>query len=107
MLGQPGKSRAVTAALALLVGGLGIHKFYLGKTVPGLIYLIFCWTGIPSLVAWVEGISYLATSDSNWSQRYGGPVQRPNGAAIGCLWAFALLPPVLIFTMITLILLGG
>jgi TM2 domain-containing membrane protein YozV len=102
-----GKSRPVAALLALFLGGLGIHKFYLGKTVLGVIYLIFCWTFIPSLVAWVEGMSYLATSDESWAQRYGGPVQKSSGAAIGCLWAFALLPLLSIIAIIALIFLGS
>jgi|GEM_PF-493899 Predicted membrane protein len=64
-----GKSRAVAALLALLLGGIGIHKFYLGKTVLGVIYLVFFWTGIPGLIAWVEGMRYLATSDESWAHR--------------------------------------
>jgi hypothetical protein len=55
----PGKDRLVAAALALLLGGLGLHKFYLGRTALGVLYLLFCWTGIPSLIAWIEGITYL------------------------------------------------
>ncbi len=34
------KSRMMAAFLAFLLGGLGAHKFYLGYTVPGLVYLL-------------------------------------------------------------------
>lgn len=101
-----GKSRAVAALLALLLGGIGIHKFYLGKTVLGVIYLVFFWTGIPGLIAWVEGMRYLATSDESWAQRYGGPIEKSNGAAIGCLWIVALLPLLLVLAFTGLIFLG-
>ena len=42
--------------LALLLGGLGIHKFYAKKNILGVIYLVFCWTFIPAFVAFVEFI---------------------------------------------------
>lgn len=45
--------------LALFLGGLGIHKFYNGSWGWGILYLVFCWTFIPGLVALVEGIMYL------------------------------------------------
>ena len=105
--GGPGKSRPVAALLALLLGGLGIHKFYLGKTVLGVVYLVFCWTGIPALVAWIEGISYLTSSDESWAQRYGGPAQRSSRAAIGCLWLVALGPLLLVLGFIAAIFLGS
>jgi TM2 domain-containing membrane protein YozV len=40
--------------LALFLGGLGIHKFYLGQTGLGIVYLLFCWTYIPSILAFFE-----------------------------------------------------
>lgn len=40
--------------LALFLGGFGAHKFYSGKTGMGILYIVFCWTAIPSFVAWVE-----------------------------------------------------
>ena len=43
------KNKVIAAILALLFGGLGLHKFYLGKILWGVIYLLFCWTGIPCL----------------------------------------------------------
>lgn len=44
------------AILALFVGGLGIHKFYAGQTGMGIIYLLFCWSFIPAIVAFIEAI---------------------------------------------------
>ncbi|MFH2103571.1 MAG: TM2 domain-containing protein [Chloroflexota bacterium] len=49
------KKNPTTAVLfALFLGGLGIHKFYLGQTGMGVLYLIFCWTYIPAIIAFIE-----------------------------------------------------
>jgi TM2 domain-containing membrane protein YozV len=78
--GQP-KDRLAAAALALVLGGVGAHKFYLGRTGQGIVYLLLFWTGIPAFLAWIEGIMYLARSDESWAAEYGGPPQRPSSSA--------------------------
>ena len=50
------KNQFVTGLLAFLFGGIGLHKFYLGRVGQGLLYLLFCWTGIPSIIGFIEGI---------------------------------------------------
>ena len=62
----PIKSKIAAGILALLVGGIGIHKFYLGKIGMGVVYLLFCWTGIPAIVGFIEGIIYLCSNDHNF-----------------------------------------
>jgi TM2 domain-containing membrane protein YozV len=42
--------------IALLFGGIGIHKFYSGKVGLGIVYLLFCWTFIPAIIALIEAI---------------------------------------------------
>ena len=37
--------------LCLFLGGAGIHKFYAGKWFQGLLYVAFCWTWIPAILA--------------------------------------------------------
>lgn len=65
-----GPSRTTAAIFALLFGGLGVHKFYLGQTGMGILYLLFCWTFIPAIVAFVEGIIYLTKSDQEFAAKY-------------------------------------
>ena len=65
------KSRVVAIVLALLVGGLGAHKFYLGRIGWGILYLVFFWTFIPMIVAFVEAIIYVTMSDQAFAEKYG------------------------------------
>ena len=73
MIASPGPSRVVAVLLAFFLGGLGIHKFYLGRVVQGVLYLVFCWTLIPSLISVFEGIYYLVLSEPAFQRKYGRP----------------------------------
>jgi TM2 domain-containing membrane protein YozV len=66
----PGKSRVTAVILALLLRGFGVHKFYLGATTLGIIYLFLCWTYIPMLISLVERVVYLCTSDESFAEKY-------------------------------------
>lgn len=66
-----GKSRIVAALLALLFGGFGIHRFYLGRVGSGILYLLFCWTFIPSFIALIEFVLLLVMSDEQFNEKYG------------------------------------
>jgi TM2 domain-containing membrane protein YozV len=66
-----GKSRIAAALLAFFLGGFGIHKFYLGQVGLGILYLVFCWTFIPSIVAFIEFIIFLTMSDEAFALKYG------------------------------------
>ncbi len=66
------KNKYVAGILAILLGDLGIHKFYLGKIGWGIVYLLFCWTGIPAIVGLIEGIIYLCTDEETFQVKYCG-----------------------------------
>ncbi len=66
----PIKNKVVAALLAILLGGIGIHKFYLGQNGKGILYIIFCWTYIPALIALIEGIMMLCSNDENFQIKY-------------------------------------
>ena len=72
MASEEAKNKKVAAGvLAILLGGLGIHKFYLGYTVAGIIQ--FCLSflcGIGGLIGLIEGILYLVKSDDEFEQTY-------------------------------------
>ncbi|MDR7372951.1 TM2 domain-containing protein [Flavobacterium aquidurense] len=63
--------KIVAGIFAILLGYLGIHKFYLGYTKEGVIQIIltfFC--GIGAIIGIVEGILYLLKSDEEFYQTY-------------------------------------
>ena len=66
-----GKNKLAAALFAIFLGGFGIHKIYLGRIGWGLVYLCLCWTFIPSLLGFIEGIIYLTMSDESFVRKYG------------------------------------
>ena len=65
------KSKVTGGILALLVGGLGVHKFYCGDIGLGIVYLLFCWTFITAFVAFIAGIIFLTCStDEEFTRRF-------------------------------------
>ena len=53
------KNHIIAALLAIFLGGIGAHKFYMGKITHGVIYLICCWTWIPALLGVLSGLKWL------------------------------------------------
>ena len=70
-LSATGKTRMTAALLAIFLGGLGVHKFYLGDTKKAILYLVFCWTFIPAVVGFIEGIIMLMQPNAEWLAKYG------------------------------------
>lgn len=66
-----GKSRIAAALFAVCLGGFGAHKFYLGQVGLGIVYLLFSWTLIPAIIAFIEFILFLTMSDEAFNQKYG------------------------------------
>jgi TM2 domain-containing membrane protein YozV len=71
-----GQKKMIAGLLGILLGGFGIHKFYLGMTTPGLIMLLvslltcgFGWM-VMHPIGLIEGILYLTKSDADFEQQY-------------------------------------
>ena len=62
----PIKNKMTAGILGILLGSIGVHKFYLGKGGLGILYILFCWTGIPSIIGIIEGIIYLTQTDRDF-----------------------------------------
>ena len=62
--------KIAAGVLALLLGGLGAHKFYQGNMKLGVLYLCFFWTGIPAVLGLVEGILMLIADDTEYEEKY-------------------------------------
>jgi TM2 domain-containing membrane protein YozV len=69
--GRPGvRSRNAASWIAFLLGGSGAHRFYLRQYWQGALYLLFCWTLVPSLIGVVDSIRYGVMSELKFHQRY-------------------------------------
>jgi len=78
------KNRTVAALLAIVLGSVGAHKFYLGYNTPGIMMVALTasgwimstvligalWAWIPGIVGLIEGIIYLTKSDEEFDQLY-------------------------------------
>lgn len=51
------KNPTVALVLALLLGNVGAHKFYMGQMGLGILYVAFCWTYIPGIVGIIEAFT--------------------------------------------------
>ena len=63
------KSRVAAGLLALFLGGLGVHKFYLEQSGKGLMYLFFCWTLVPAILAFIDGVIFLTQTDEEFAKK--------------------------------------
>lgn len=64
------KSKFTAAMLALFLGGLGIHRFYLGQNKTGILYLLFFWTFIPLLISCIDFFAFIFMSEDNFNYKY-------------------------------------
>jgi len=71
-----GKNRVTAALLAIFLGGIGAHEFYLGHSTSGLIRLAIGIVGLvilipaASIIGLIEGIIYLTKSDEEFQRVY-------------------------------------
>ena len=68
MYRRKNKSKVIAGILAIFFGDLGLHKFYMGDIVLGILYLGLSWTGVPFIISIIEGIRYLTMRDEDFSK---------------------------------------
>lgn len=68
---QRSDKKLVAGILAILLGGFGVHKFFLGYTKTGIIQLILGFMcGIGAIIGIIEGVLYLTKSDEEFEETY-------------------------------------
>ncbi|WP_418514485.1 TM2 domain-containing protein [Deinococcus sp. RM] len=89
--GDVAQKKLIAGLLAIFLGGLGVHKFYLGNTQPGIIMLaatiggwilgvigsfiivgavFFLVPFLVGLLGFIEGVIYLTKSDADFQREY-------------------------------------
>lgn len=71
------KDKNVAAILALFLGGIGVHKFYLGRTGAGILYLLFSLTMIPALLAVIDFFVLALMDTDEFNRRFNGANMLP------------------------------
>ena len=64
---QTNKKETTGYLLAFFLGGIGAHHFYYQNYLRGILYLLFCWTGIPIILGWIDMIFV-----KKWTTRQNG-----------------------------------
>ncbi len=74
------QTKLIAGLLGILLGSLGIHKFYLGYTTEGLTMLLVSLLGgfftcgiattVIAIIGVIEGILYLTKSDEEFTRTY-------------------------------------
>ncbi len=64
------KDKTTAGVLALLLGGFGIHRFYTGQTLIGVLELLFFWTFIPALESFISGLIWLFGTEEEFNKKY-------------------------------------
>ena len=74
----------MAALLAFFLGGLGIHRYYLG--IPhGTYYLFWIWLFVPIIKAIKEGIAFSRFDQAQWDEKFnqGRVPQHGKSATVG------------------------
>ena len=56
--------------IAIILGTIGLQHFYVKQTVLGVLGVLFCWTGIPAIVALVQAAVWLFKGENWFNAKY-------------------------------------
>lgn len=72
------KSRTTAIILAIFLGGLGIHKFYLRDAGTGIFYIMLSFIGaslkfpISTILGWIDAFRLITMSEKYFDKKYNG-----------------------------------
>lgn len=69
---KPENKKVTAGILAIIIGSLGVHKFYLGYTKEGIIQIVLTIVtcGLAGMMGLIEGIIYLTKTDEEFYRTY-------------------------------------
>lgn len=74
--GPSGKSRGIAGLLAILMGGVGLHYFYIGKTNAGILFLIIAILScgilatVTTIVAIIQGVLFFTSTQEEFESKW-------------------------------------
>jgi TM2 domain-containing membrane protein YozV len=79
------KDKNTAAILALFMGTIGVHKFYLGRIGAGILYLIFSLTFIPTVLGLIDFFVLALMDQDEFNRRYNGSGALPGHVVVNML----------------------
>lgn len=70
------RNKWAAVLICWFLGAFGGHKFYLGNTGAGIMYLLFSWTMIPAFIAFIETIMLAVMSEQEFDLKYNSMLAR-------------------------------
>ena len=60
----------IYSALSIMLGGIGIQKFYLGQTKRGILHVLFFWTFIPTILCIIDLLKFTFMTEEEFDEKY-------------------------------------
>ncbi|WP_157151458.1 TM2 domain-containing protein [Brachyspira sp. SAP_772] len=60
----------IYSALSIMLGGIGIQKFYLGQTKRGILHVLFFWTFIPTIICVIDLLKFTFMTEEEFDEKY-------------------------------------
>lgn len=60
----------VYSALSIMLGGIGIQKFYLWQTKRGILHVLFFWTFIPTILCVIDLLKFTFMTEEEFDEKY-------------------------------------
>jgi TM2 domain-containing membrane protein YozV len=79
------KDKNTAAILALFMGTIGVHKFYLGRIGAGILYLVFSLTFIPTVLGLIDFFVLALMDQDEFNRRYNGSGMLPGQLVVNML----------------------
>lgn len=64
------KDKNIAGIFALLLGGFGVHRFYLEQRGMGIFYLVFCWFPVMWIVGLIDAIAFFSMDQKDFDRKY-------------------------------------